>query len=309
MREEWSPKDLIDAWTPLKSDWKLICNKTGSTRLGFAVLLKFYEIEGRFPGHPEEVPGVAVGYLAGLVGVEAEAFAAYSWVSRTIEYHRAQIREAFGSRPASEADEERWAVWLAAEVCPVETHEEQLASAVLRRCRSEKVEPPAAGQVDRVVVSAVRRHEEAFATATVARMGPEVSGRVGGLLDEDGLLAELKADPGPLGLDTLFAEISKLGTVKALGLPESLFTETSDRLVADWRSRAARMFPSDFRACSEPVRLTLLAALCWVRQTEITDGLVELLIRLIHRINARAERRVEKELVEGMTVVPGKKGI
>ena len=33
------------------------------------------------------------------------------------------------------------------------------------------------------------------------------------------------------------------------------------------------------------------------RLTEITDSLVELFIQLVHRINTRAERRVDKELV------------
>ncbi len=76
-----------------------------------------------------------------------------------------------------------------------------------------------------------------------------------------------------------------------------------------WRSRAARMYASDLADCPEPVRYTLLAALCWTRQAELIDSLVELLIRLIHQINARAEKRVEKELVGVMTGVPGKKGI
>jgi hypothetical protein len=57
------------------------------------------------------------------------------------------------------------------------------------------------------------------------------------------------------------------------------------------------------------VRYTLLAALCWTRQAELVDGLVELLIGLIHRINARAERRVEKELIGEQVNVPGKRGI
>jgi hypothetical protein len=39
------------------------------------------------------------------------------------------------------------------------------------------------------------------------------------------------------------------------------------------------------------VRLTLLAALCALRCSEITDALVELLIGLIHRINARGPPR------------------
>jgi len=44
----------------------------------------------------------------------------YSFSGRTIEYHRAQIREALGFREAGRADEERLTAWLADEVCPVE---------------------------------------------------------------------------------------------------------------------------------------------------------------------------------------------
>jgi hypothetical protein len=56
VRTEWEPDELIGAWTLVEGNWKLIANKTGVTRLGFAVMLKFYEIEGRFPAYPEEVP-------------------------------------------------------------------------------------------------------------------------------------------------------------------------------------------------------------------------------------------------------------
>jgi hypothetical protein len=67
------------SWTLLEADWRLTGNKTGATRLGFALLLKFYEIGGRFPACSEEVPAAAVEYLAGLVKVEPDAFAKYSW--------------------------------------------------------------------------------------------------------------------------------------------------------------------------------------------------------------------------------------
>lgn len=64
----------------------------------------------------------------------------------------------------------------------------------------------------------------------------------------------MKSDPGPLGLDTLLAEIGKLSTVRALGLDEAVFGGTSDRIVTAWRARAARMYPSDFADRGEPVR-------------------------------------------------------
>lgn len=90
----------------------------------------------------------------------------------------------------------------------------------------------------------------------------------GGPAGKPGLLAELKSDPGPLGLGTLLVEIGKLTTVRSLGLGEEVFAETSDRIVAAWRARAMKLFPSDFAECGEPVRYTLLAALCWSRQAD-----------------------------------------
>jgi Domain of unknown function (DUF4158) len=122
VQAEWEPDELIGAWTLVKGDWDLIANKAGVTRLGFAVMLKFYEIEGRFPAYREEVPQAAVDYLGSLVKAAPALFAKYSWRGRTIEYHRAQIRRAYGTRPPTEADEDRWAQWLAGEMCPTETN-------------------------------------------------------------------------------------------------------------------------------------------------------------------------------------------
>ena len=309
MQAEWEPDELIDAWTLTGGDWDLIANKAGVTRLGFAVMLKFYGIEGRFPAYPEEVPPAAVRYLGSLVKVDPGLFARYSWAGRSIKYHRSQIRKVYGTRPPMEDDEDRWAQWLAAELCPAETNRDRLAAALRRRCRSEKVEPPAPGQVERVVASGCRQFDDAFAATTAGRLGPVVCARLEELLSRPNVLAELKSDPGPLGLDTLLAEIGKLSTVRAIGLDGAVFGGASDRIVAAWRARAARMYPSDFEDCGDPVRYALLAALCWTRQAELVDGLVELLIGLIHRINARAERRVEKELIGELANVPGKRGI
>lgn len=79
--------------------------------------------------------------------------------------------------------------------------------------------------------------------------------------------------------------------------------------MAAWRARAAKLYPSDLRAAPEPVRLTLLAVLCWTRTAEITDGLVDLLIELVHGIGTRAENRVERELISDLRRVRGKEGI
>ncbi|WP_067817657.1 DUF4158 domain-containing protein [Actinomadura kijaniata] len=108
MRREWEPEELIAAWTLLDGDWDLVGNKTGATRLGFGLLLKFFEQEGRFPRHVGELPKAAVDYVAGQVKVDAALLAEYDWSGRSIERHRAQVRQALGFRERPGRMRTRW---------------------------------------------------------------------------------------------------------------------------------------------------------------------------------------------------------
>jgi hypothetical protein len=89
----------------------LLAKKAGATRLGFALTLKYFELEGEFPRFAEQLPGPAVEFVARLVKVEATEFAKYSFDNRMAKYHRGQIREVLGFRPAAVADELRWVEW------------------------------------------------------------------------------------------------------------------------------------------------------------------------------------------------------
>jgi hypothetical protein len=130
MRREWEAEELIASWTLLDADRRLLANKSGATRLGFVALLKFFELEGRFPRDPGELPPAAIAYLAGQVKVDPSEFADYAFSGRTVEYHRAQVREALGFRQPTRADEERLTAWLAAEVCSAETDEDRQREAL-----------------------------------------------------------------------------------------------------------------------------------------------------------------------------------
>jgi hypothetical protein len=63
------------------------------------------------------------------------------------------------------------------------------------------------------------------------------------------------------------------------------------------------MYPSDLAACAPLVRVTLLAELCWARKAEMIDGLVELLIQLVHD-NARFRVFESRARVSALAVVP-----
>ncbi|WP_443729312.1 DUF4158 domain-containing protein [Sphaerisporangium perillae] len=232
MRQDWEPEDLIEVWTLLEDDMKKVRNKSGATRLGFALLLKFFEVEARFPESAKEMPAAAVEYVAQQVKVPAGAWADYDWQGDRIKRHRKEIREAYGFRANTEEDQDRLAEWLAAELCPVELSRDRLAAAVVAQCRNGRLE-----------------------------------------------------------------------------LPADLFADVSEKLVDAWRARASKEYPANLERMKPPRRLTLLAALCHVRQTEITDSLVDLFIQLVLKINTRAERKVDKELNTELKKVRGKEGM
>jgi hypothetical protein len=96
--------ELVEHWTLLDDEQELIAGKRGPTRLGFALLLKFYTRAGRFPRGRGERPGEAVEFVARQVCVDPNELGFYEWTGRTIEYHRRQIRAHLGFRECSVAD-------------------------------------------------------------------------------------------------------------------------------------------------------------------------------------------------------------
>ena len=91
MRQEWELDDLVTSWTLLSADLELLDGKHEASRLSFALMVKFFEVEARFARSPEEVPAQAVVYLAEQVKVEPADFVGYRWDGRSIKYHREQI--------------------------------------------------------------------------------------------------------------------------------------------------------------------------------------------------------------------------
>ncbi len=283
--------ELIDRWTLVDDELALVAGKRGATRLGFALLLRFYTEQGRFP-----------------------------------RGHRVQIRRALEYRECGVADADKLTEWLVANVTQTQRSAERVREELLARCREERIEQPTGGRVDRIVRSALHRGEERLVAKVSARLPETIRGRLFALVatatddepdrddvveDVDGpaVLAAIRSEPGNVSLNTMLTEIGKLEAVRAVGLPGSVFADIAPKVVAAWRARAAVEAPSHLRSHPPEVRLTLLAALLYCREREITDTLVELLISTVHRINARAEVKVTRELIKEFQRVTGKENL
>jgi len=307
-------------WVLHAADRALIGNKTGATRLGFAVLLKLFAAEGSFPRRAEDVPLAAVEAVAGQVGVTVAAWQSYDWRGRTIEYHRAQIRAALGFREATLDDAEALGRWLDSQVLALERRPDRLLAAAREWCRSQKLEPPSPERLERLVRSVLHRHEDAFCAALLTRLPPKaavgldallrppVPGEAGGDADEarPPPLVALRNGTGQASLQSVGEEAAKLACIRAVALPAGLFDGVPSRVLLAYRRRVGAEELHELRRHPDPIRLTLLAAFCHVRGREIADTLTDLLITTVHRIGAKAEKRVEGELMTDLKRVAGK---
>jgi len=325
MPRAWHPEELVEHWSVLPEDWPLIESKQHATPLGFTVLLKFFQYAGSFPRAPQDVPLTVVDHLAQQVGVPTDTWAQYDWDSRTIERHRAQIRQHLGFREATVADGETLVTWLCAQILPTTRRPDHLKEAVMQRCRALRIEPPTSERLDRLIRSAVHREDTRVGTEILHRLSATTQGQLEALLgpaespasDPDAptptlartLLQELRADPGRATLDNLFQEIAKLERIRTLQLPPTLFNDLAPAILQAYRQRVAVEEPYELRRHGVPLRMTLLAAYCLLRGRELTDILVDLLLELVHRLGAKAERKVEKALVDDLKRVHGKTGM
>jgi hypothetical protein len=104
VKRHWDEQELAEHWSLNPDEGQLLANRTDRSRLGCAILLKFFQLEGRFPRDRKEVPTAARDHLAGQFGIAPEAFGAYDLAGRSSKRDREQIRAALGFRRATVAD-------------------------------------------------------------------------------------------------------------------------------------------------------------------------------------------------------------
>jgi len=332
MKRTWDIEEIVEYFTLVSSDFDLLGNKTGATRLGFALLLKCFQVEARFPATKAEIPRAVIDYIANQLRLPASLYNQYDWTVRPVTNHRTQIRDTFSFHDATQADGEEMTAWLISTGHAASPRMEQLKETVYARFRGLHLVPPTSERIERIIHSACHSYEQTFFTDTFEQLSPSARERLYALLTrsiaaqiqeehsssnvpEEGdtashtaevVLHDLKMNPGPAGMESLRQEVAKLRMLEHIGLPSNLFSIIPSKGLNVYRQRAAAETLYELRRHPDATRYTLLAAFCWQRRQEILDNLVDLLLVIIHKIGAHAEKRVDKVLLEDLKRVDGK---
>jgi Domain of unknown function (DUF4158) len=308
------------------------CPVASKSWSSFASSRTLTEYEARFPTAKQDVPKPILTYLANQLNLSPELYLQYDWPGRTITYHRTQIREHFEFRETTVADAEEMIAWLISTRLASDQNMERLNELVIKRFREQRVEPPRNDRIERLIRSACHTYEQTLFAETLHKLPQMTRERFDALLarsltaaetdigenEEEGESAavyteiglhDLKTNPGPVGLESVMREVAKLRLFDHFALPTDLFSTLSPKVLSLYRQRAAAEPPRELRRHPEAVRYILLAAFCWQRRQEVIDGLIDLLLLIVHKIGAKAEKHVTKELLEEVRRVEGKERI
>ena len=318
--------DMENRWSLTSADHALVVAKNQDNRLSFAALLLFFRNHGRFPRTKTEIDHEVIKNIARHLDVASPPEGAFNLSDRTLERHRAEIRALFGFREPTNADSEALTAWLRLQRVDSLHDHERLTQLLAARCQELAIEQPSMERIDRIVRSAVAAQDELFCSKIFDRLSPATRTRLEALLRPavvDGhnpereevsgtapaILLQLASDPGRASLASVQDELAKLELIRRLELPADLFDHALPQELERYRQRVAIEAPYELRRHPEATRLTWLAAFAHLRGRTLIDDLVDLLIETIHHIGARAERKVDRELLDDIKRVTGKQNL
>jgi TnpA family transposase/(2Fe-2S) ferredoxin len=298
-------------------------NKTEGNRLGFAVLLKYFQQEAKFPSKKQDISKVVLDYIAKQLDLSPDLFDQYSWGGKEKTYtrHRQSIRKLFSFREWEKEEKNRYEEWLKEQVSF--TYDvDCLKSQSYSLFREWKIEPPSSGSLARMIDSAIHTFEKTFFQETYQQLSKTTCSRLDALLEStieeenDGWTEEKKEDifsfryllssPNKPSVNTMKEEIKKLLAIRHLQIPDSLCKQITPKLLKIYRLRAATETVTELRAHPPYIRYSLLAILFWHRLAEVTDHLADLIDEVTRKLGNKAENKIKTEVVKDLQKVEGK---
>jgi TnpA family transposase len=313
MKQVWTADELGECWTLNDDELAFVENRRGAgNRLGIALQLKHYQLYAQFLNGDREVPADVAEYLLNQFGDGTTPLDDYDWTGRSGRRHRQEILQFLNVRDFDDEAETQLRAWLIKEVLPAAPPVSYLADLITDWLLSNRIDRPKSSRLDRLIKSAGREHEDRLFAGIRTQLDSTTCARLNALLvEQEGStpFSRLRSDIGPVSLASVMKETAKLSELRGLALQKKLLADLKPNLIDNYRQRVARENSWELKRHPDHIRYPLLVFYCLSREAEVIDGLVELLIQVVHRIGARAERKVIKELINDFVKVNGKAGI
>jgi TnpA family transposase len=304
--------EFVTRWSLSFEDLALLNSKPVTTRLGFAAQLMMHRATGRFGRAESDFTSAALAYLSEQIGAPSADLVGYDWAGRSGRRHRSEILDYLGLRRARPQDMRDAAAWMGSELCPLGLSVAEMMERLLGWFVARRIAGPEAEVLTPLIVTARRTFEDNVLQRIDALLSSEHRRRLdASLADEDSPtgFSGLKADPGEPNLDNVLIAARRLGFVKSLALPSAALPNLGDPIAHTLRRRVVNETAWAMRRHPDDRRHAIYALFLAYRERELTDGLVDLLVEIVHKVGRQAKKRVIKAFTDEIERVHGKEGL
>ena len=308
MRFQISREVLAEDWSLSFSDLDFVNTNPASSRLGVAFQLKFFCTNGYFATHGTELPEEAISYLADQLAVRAD-LGGYDFTGRSARRHSSKILRYLGFRRLKRKDRGALVDWIRQDLCPRGGTVPLMLDAVFLWCRDRQIFASSTKAMERLVRAERQRFMDVFVDRVADRLSPEAAALMqSSLADTDSITAfhAIKGDPGSASLDNMLAQCERLAFIKKLMLPRDMLRGVGQPWINQIVRRVGAEKASEMRRHMPQRQLGLYAVFLMVREAQIIDGMLDLLVETVHRIGVRSRRRVIADIARDIEKVFGK---
>lgn len=303
MLEESLPSELLELD---REELRLTLTKRGKSRqLLFAVMLKFFQWQGRHISNQDKVPLELLASLCDELKVAPDLFDALEFDSQ--KRFRKNIRDFFGYRECKADDVKRLINWLMQEIIPQGFTDIQCLDHAYKFFRHNKIEPLSSSMMKRRVNSAQHQFESSFFKEIHKSLSLSAKKALDRLMKEgDMQLADLKKDLSSTKYKDVLYELEKLAFIKSLNLPTHLLQNVSGKFLKKFYVRILGNYASHIEEYETKNRYGRLAIFCFLRGQMILDSLADLLTQVVRKIKRSSEIHVVKRATQEIKKVDGK---
>lgn len=294
---------------------------TDKNKLVYALLLKYFQLEGHYPKHIKYIDPLMLNCIANQLNVSVSCLDEFDWEGRSTKRFRKEIRNLLGYKKSSEKDIDKLKAWLIKEIFPNGVKKSQLIDHAYEYFRQERVEPFTSSELERHVSSAHRIFEQKLFNSIHDKLSSDTKLVIDSLLideiskDEDESELEniteikfqhLKQDiPGAKLKNVVFA-IEKINYLQKLQLPKNLLSDLSIKLIDKYYTRVMAEIPSGLLDYKEHIKYATFSIFCYFRSMYLTDSLADLFTQLTHKMRTAAENSINKKILSEVRKVNGK---
>ncbi|GAB4393227.1 MAG: hypothetical protein Tsb005_10600 [Gammaproteobacteria bacterium] len=206
----------------------VLAKNTKKNKLGFALLLKYFQFENHYPRHVKYIDPLMLNCIANQLNIDASIIENYDWEGRSTERYRQEIRELLGYRKPQASDITPFKTWLSTEVFPSVTKPSDFIEHSHEYFRKKQIEPFAFSKLAEHINSAYANFEKQFFDSIFRNLQGQTKDSMHKLLIDDehktgnteaAKFKHLKKDVPGAKLKHVSFEIKKMQTFSKLILP------------------------------------------------------------------------------------------